>query len=80
MLMQKKDEKWQLSFKTIEVLFSEERTDTGSRTSGITVVVVVVDPTPPLQIHIYPQTDECVLEIDKKITQQVFARVCRELG
>jgi hypothetical protein len=41
---------------------------------------LVGDLTLPLQVHIYPQTDECMLEVDKEIVQQVFIRICKELG
>jgi hypothetical protein len=41
---------------------------------------LIGDLTLPLKVHIYPQNDECMLEVDKEIAQQVFARVCKELG
>jgi hypothetical protein len=34
----------------------------------------------PIQVHIYPENDECMLEVDKEIARHVFARVCKELG
>jgi hypothetical protein len=41
---------------------------------------LVGDLTLPLQVHMNPQTDECILEVDKEVAQQIFARVCKELG
>jgi hypothetical protein len=34
----------------------------------------------PIQVHIYPENDECIVEVDKEVVQQVFARVCKELS
>jgi hypothetical protein len=33
----------------------------------------------PLRVHIYPQTDECTVEVDKGVAKEVFAQVCKEL-
>jgi hypothetical protein len=41
---------------------------------------LVGDVTLPLQVHIYPENDECMLEVDKQVAQKVFASVCKELG
>ena len=40
---------------------------------------LIGDVTLPLQVHIYPEKDECYLEIDKEMSQEVFARACKEL-
>lgn len=34
----------------------------------------------PLRVHVYPQTDECMVEIDKEVAREVFTKVCKELG
>jgi hypothetical protein len=34
----------------------------------------------PIQVDIYPENDECMLEVDVEVAQKVFARVCKELG
>jgi hypothetical protein len=34
----------------------------------------------PLQVHIYPENDECYLEIDIEVARKVLASVCKELG
>jgi hypothetical protein len=41
---------------------------------------LVGDLTLPIQVHIYPENDECMLEVDAEVAQKVFARVCKELG
>ena len=40
---------------------------------------LIGDVTLPLQIHVNPEKDECFLEVDKKIAQEVFVRACKEL-
>ncbi len=40
---------------------------------------LVGDLTLPLQVRICPEDDECVLEVDREVAQEVFARVCKEL-
>lgn len=34
----------------------------------------------PLQIFIYPEDDECFLEVDKETARNVFVDVCKEFG
>ncbi len=34
----------------------------------------------PIQVHVYPDNDECYLEIDMKVARKVLDNVCKELG
>jgi hypothetical protein len=34
----------------------------------------------PLQVHVYPDNDECYLEIDIEVARKVLVSVCKELG
>lgn len=33
----------------------------------------------PLRVLVYPQTDECIVEVDKDLARDVFTQVCKEL-
>ena len=34
----------------------------------------------PIQVHVYPENDECYLEIDIEEARKVLVNVCKELG
>lgn len=34
----------------------------------------------PIQVHVYPDSDECYLEIDIDVARKVLVSVCKELG
>lgn len=41
---------------------------------------LIADVTLPLQVHIYPENDECFLEIDKEIARKVLVNLCKEFN
>jgi hypothetical protein len=40
---------------------------------------LIGDVTLPIQVHVYPDNDECYLEIDVEVARKVIASVCKEL-
>jgi hypothetical protein len=40
---------------------------------------LIGDVTLPIQVHVYPDNDECYLEIDTEVARKVIASVCKEL-
>jgi hypothetical protein len=41
---------------------------------------LIGDLTLPIQVHVYPDNDECYLEIDIEVARKVLVNVCKELG
>lgn len=41
---------------------------------------LIGDVTLPIQVHVYPDNEECYLEIDIEVARKVLASVCKELG
>jgi hypothetical protein len=41
---------------------------------------LIGDVTLPIQVHVYPDNDECYLEIDIEVARKVLVNVCKELG
>ena len=41
---------------------------------------LIGDLTLPIQVHVYPDNDECYLEIDIEVARKVLVSVCKELG
>ena len=40
---------------------------------------LIGDVTLPIQVHVYPDNDECYLEIDIEVARKVLVSVCKEL-